>query len=595
MTLQPGTTIGRFQILEPLGQGGMATVYKAFQPSLQREVALKVLRPGFAQDVEFRERFEREAIAIARLRHPHIVQVFDFEVAPNGEYVLAMEFLEGGTLKDRLGHLASEGRDIDPSEAVRIVDEVADALSYAHEQGVVHRDVKPSNVMLTRKDWAVVTDFGIARILGATSHTQTGVGIGTPEYMAPEQGLGQHVDHRADIYSLGVMAYELLTGRLPYGADTPMAIVLAHIRDPLPLPSAVNPSIGPAVEKALLRALAKDPAARADSSTAFAEALRSGLADDEAGATMRTVVVQGGGSARPSPPAAPGGIAAQIGSVLAKQPMVVALAGALVLVMGGVLAGGAFRAAPEPSLPPSGTRPPPSIAVIAASPAASPTQAPSSPGSAAVGPAAPTPVAASTPAPTAPAQQTLAATAAPAAATVAPATAPPTVVQTVAPTVAPTPIPTPQPTPAPTPQPTPVQTPSSYGLGQTAVLGWTFGEESEIEVTVLEMIDPAEPSEDVYVDPADRLVAFRVVIRNNGPEVYDEYPADLAEVIDTQGRQYEADASDPVSPGFDGLRIGPGVATEGYISFELPKTAQVKELQYTASFFDGDTARWTVR
>jgi hypothetical protein len=337
----------------------MATVYKAFQPSLQREVALKVLRPGYAQDQEFRERFEREAIAIAKLRHPHIVQVFDFEVAPSGEYVLAMEFLEGGTLKERLTKLASEGRGIDPAESVRILGEVAAALAYAHEKGVVHRDVKPSNVMLTQKDWAVVTDFGIARILGATSHTQTGVGIGTPEYMAPEQGQGSSIDHRADIYSLGAMAYEMLTGRVPYSADTPLAVVLAHIKDPLPLPSKVNPSIGKGVERALLKALAKVPSQRFDSATAFADALKAGLAEDTKGGTMPTVVVRAGAAAAPSlrtaAPAAkkvtlsiPPFVTSPIGGIAAALVIVVVVAAAL--------ASGALRSTPAaiPSASPAG-------------------------------------------------------------------------------------------------------------------------------------------------------------------------------------------------------------------------------------------------
>ena len=370
MTLTAGATVGRYTILEPLGQGGMATVYKAFQPSLEREVALKVLRPGFAQDKEFLERFEREAKAIARLRHPHIVQVFDFEMT-EGQYVLAMEFLEGGTLKDRQTELARAHRGMDPQESVRIVAEVAEALTYAHEQGIVHRDVKPSNVMLTRKDWAVVTDFGIARILGATSHTQTGVGIGTPEYMAPEQGQGGRVDHRADIYSLGAMAYEMLTGQVPYTADTPLAVVIAHIKDPLPLPSKVNPTIGPAVERVLLRALAKDPEQRFASATDMAQALREGLAADAAGGTMPTMVVRAaGGTTAAASAGATAAASKQTGTptqvtfsvppLLRQRPVALALAGVvLVAAIGGTaLVSGALRSAPELATHVGAGRPP---------------------------------------------------------------------------------------------------------------------------------------------------------------------------------------------------------------------------------------------
>ena len=551
MTLRAGDTVGRYRIVAKLGQGGMATVYRAFQASLQRDVALKVLRPGFSQDAEFRGRFEREAIAIARLRHPHIVQVFDFEATPDGDYVLAMEFLEGGTLMERLAQLRSSGRRIDRSEAVRIVGEVAEALGYAHEQGVVHRDVKPSNVMLTRKDWAVVTDFGIARILGKTAYTQTGVGMGTPEYMAPEQGLGEHVDRRADIYSLGVMAYELLSGRLPYRADTPVAVALAHIRQPLPRPSSVDPSIGPAIEKALLTALAKDPAARFDSAAAFAEALRAGLADDAAGAGRPTI--------------GPG-----VPLRLAARPLRAGLVAALVVGASLVVAS-AFRMGSAPGSA-SATRPPPSVvatasgaakaAVVTASPTTRPAQTPTA-----------------APAATTTAVKTATPTAAPAATT--------TAVKTATPTAAPAP--TSPPTAAPAP------TPSAYGLGQTAVLKWAFDEESEIEVTVLEVIDPAQPSEGYDVEPGARYVAFRVLIKNRGPGVYDEYPSDLAEVLDTQGRLYPADASEPVAPGFDRLRIAPGAAIEGRISVELDNTVVVQAFLYTSSVFEGDTARWNVR
>src|SRR5256712_7682288 len=277
MTLEPGTTLGRYQILARLGSGGMAAVYRAFQPALDRVVALKVLRPGFVDEPEQRERFEREAKAVARLRHPHIVQVFDYDVV-DGHAFLVMEFIDGGTLKAKPGELAGTGQGLPPAEVTRIVSEIADALDFAHAQGIVHRDVKPSNVLVTRSGKAVVADFGIARVLAATQQTATGVGVGTPEYMSPEQGQGLEVDQRSDVYALGIVAYELLTGRVPFRADTPLAVARAQIHDPLPLPSQVNPAIGPRTERALLRALAKDPAERYASAGTFAAALAEAAA-----------------------------------------------------------------------------------------------------------------------------------------------------------------------------------------------------------------------------------------------------------------------------------------------------------------------------
>ncbi|OGO67121.1 MAG: hypothetical protein A3H36_00025 [Chloroflexi bacterium RIFCSPLOWO2_02_FULL_71_16] len=326
MALQAGATLGRYQIVAPLGQGGMASVYKAYLPSLERTVALKVMRAGFAEDPDFLERFRREAKSIARFSHPNIVQVFDFDDV-DGRYFMAMEYLEGGTLRDRLVELAKDGQRLPAREVTRIVSEVADALSYAHSFGIIHRDVKPSNVMLTRDGRSVVTDFGIAKVLSATQQTQAGVGMGTPEYMSPEQGQGITIDHRADIYSLGIMAFEMLAGRVPYIADTPMAIVLAHIRDQIPAPSTVNGEIGPVADRVLMRALAKQPEERYGSATELAQALSRAIAEDERGGTMPTMVVPGArGTTAPTaaaspavaapaaaaPAAGPGGLAARL-------------------------------------------------------------------------------------------------------------------------------------------------------------------------------------------------------------------------------------------------------------------------------------------
>ena len=290
MPIATGSTLGRYQIVAPLGQGGMATVYKAFQPALDRYVALKVLRSGIVDDPEQRERFDREAKAIARLRHPSIVQVFDFD-SVDGQSFLVMEFVDGDTLKSKLTELSKAGVRLPRRDAARIVSEVADALDTAHALGIVHRDVKPSNVLMSKSGRAIMADFGIARILAASGQTQTGVGIGTPEYMSPEQGEGRSVDHRSDIYSLGVMAYELLTGTVPFHADTPLAVVLAHVRDPLPLASTIDPTIGPDVERVLLKAMAKNPAERYSSAGEMARALSSAIEGVPTADTMPTASV----------------------------------------------------------------------------------------------------------------------------------------------------------------------------------------------------------------------------------------------------------------------------------------------------------------
>ena len=287
MTLQAGTTIGRYEIVEPLGQGGMAVVYKALQPALDRIVALKVIRSGFSEDPEFLERFKREARAVARLDHPNIVQVYDFDQV-EGRAFLAMQFLDGGTLRDRIVQLAREGKLLPQGDVAHVIEQVAAALAYAHSAGVIHRDVKPANVMLTRDGRAVVTDFGIARMLGQTQLTATGVGIGTPEYMSPEQGQGGALDARSDVYSLAVVAYELLTGRVPFVGDTPFAVVLKHVRDPLPLPSQANPLLSPAFDAVLAKALAKDPADRYATVNDLAQALR-GVIGGSASATLPTI------------------------------------------------------------------------------------------------------------------------------------------------------------------------------------------------------------------------------------------------------------------------------------------------------------------
>jgi serine/threonine protein kinase len=266
----------RYQILDELGEGGMATVYKAHDQRLEREVAIKFLRRGaFPPDQmnQILARFEREAKSLARLSHPNIVKVHDFGEHEGAPY-LVMEYLPGGTLKSLLG------QPLPWAMAMRMLIPVARALIFAHERGIVHRDVKPANIMISASGDPMLTDFGIAKLLeneDGKTLTGSGVGIGTPEYMAPEQGLGGAVDERVDIYSLGVVLYEMIAGRKPYTADTPLAVVLKQINDPLPRPKIYAPDLPDAVENMLIKAMAKDPQNRFENMNAFCQAMENML------------------------------------------------------------------------------------------------------------------------------------------------------------------------------------------------------------------------------------------------------------------------------------------------------------------------------
>jgi tRNA A-37 threonylcarbamoyl transferase component Bud32 len=271
-----GHTIGRYRLIEKLGQGGMAQVYKAYQPNLDRCVAIKVLHPYLVGNADFAARFRREARAIAALEHPHIVRVYDFD--SEGEVAfLVMEYLEGSSLKAVLRDLDRQNMRMDLQEAVRIIATLADALDYAHRQGMVHRDIKPSNVVITTDGRPVLTDFGIAHMVDSTAVTGSSGVLGTPAYMSPEQGKGQPGDARSDIYALGVLLYQLCTGRVPFDADTPYAIVLKHITAPLPRPCSLNPDLPEAVERVILKALAKDPDDRFQSAGDLGRALRAAV------------------------------------------------------------------------------------------------------------------------------------------------------------------------------------------------------------------------------------------------------------------------------------------------------------------------------
>jgi hypothetical protein len=245
----------------------MATVYKAFQPALARYVAIKVLPAFFSEDPEFRERFHREAIAIAQLRHPNVLAVHDLGEEDGVNYMVE-EFVDGGTLAEQLG------APLPVDYVVRVLGPIASALDYAHARGVIHRDVKPSNILLAHDGTPILADFGLARLGGSLPHlTRTGTSAGTPEYMAPEYASGEDPSPASDQYSLAVVCFEMLTGELPYTAATPLAVLLAHVSKPLPPPREINPAISPTVETALLKGLAKTADARYATATALITAL----------------------------------------------------------------------------------------------------------------------------------------------------------------------------------------------------------------------------------------------------------------------------------------------------------------------------------
>src|SRR5215213_11080604 len=276
--LQPGQMLGHYRIIAQIGRGGMATVYKAYQASIDRYVAIKVLPSQLAESKEFAKRFQQEARIIASLEHSHILPVFDYGESDGVTYFV-MRYLEAGTLKDRM----EAGRPLPIDEIDRIFTQLADALGYAHSRGIVHRDLKPANALIDSHGNIFLTDFGIAKLLESASPrlTQTDAIMGTPAYISPEQAQALKVDQRSDIYSFGIILYEMVTGRVPFIADTPLAVIIKHVSDPLPLPSSVKSDIPPSIEQVILKALAKDPKDRFSTAEEFVAAWKHALEEAE--------------------------------------------------------------------------------------------------------------------------------------------------------------------------------------------------------------------------------------------------------------------------------------------------------------------------
>ncbi len=279
-----GTTLGNYRVLSPVGRGGMAVVYQGYQSSLDRYVAIKVMSHQLAYDQTFIDRFQREAAGVAQLRHQNIVQMVDFGVKQDISYMV-MEFIDGETLKERLVGLNNGNGRMPLDEVVNTVVDIAAALDYAHAHGIIHRDVKPANILLRREErlarltggrpfTAVLTDFGVARMLEGVQLTGTGATIGTPDYMSPEQARGQAATAASDVYALSIVLYEMLTGELPFTADTPVAMLLQHMQAVPPSVLLKVPELPSNLEMVLLRGLAKNPADRFPTAGQLADNLR---------------------------------------------------------------------------------------------------------------------------------------------------------------------------------------------------------------------------------------------------------------------------------------------------------------------------------
>jgi serine/threonine protein kinase len=267
-----GQMLGQYRLVEQIGQGGMATVYRALDTRTLQDVAIKILSSAAVGDRRYIKRFRREAGLVKNvLRHPNVVAVLDYNEV-HGLVYLVMPFIPGETLLDRMHR-----KRVSDAEAARWIDQVASALDFAHGHGIIHRDVKPSNIIIDHEGDAHLTDFGLAREIEGSNSLTGSMLMGTPSYVSPEQGRGKYVDSRADEYSLGVVMYQLAAGRVPFEGTTPMATVLMHIQEPVPRPSRFNPNLSPAVEKVILKAMAKNPEERFPTVAAMNQAYQAAV------------------------------------------------------------------------------------------------------------------------------------------------------------------------------------------------------------------------------------------------------------------------------------------------------------------------------
>lgn len=392
-----GVKLGSYEIIEPVGEGGMARIYKGFHAELNRYAAIKVVNWGLQEDPEFTERFRREAQAIATLRHPNIVQIYDFGEHSSG-YFMAMEFIEGDDLAVQLRQSSVKNRLLPKNQIIKIIADVAAALDYAHAHHVIHRDVKPSNIMINREGQSILTDFGLVMLPAQASQRTLGNTFGTPHYVAPEQAISSaSAVPASDLYSLGVVLYEMATGQLPFDDESPLSVALKHVSDIPTPPTALNPNLPSKVEDVILKALAKNPNER------FASAGQMAAALQEAWDT------------NPTSPALPVTLPRAATTPPAKKSVLPAwLWVGVVAVVGGLVGGLAltllplFQPTPTPTaiavIPPTLTPTPTASSTLAPSPTltpAPPTDTPTlTPTSTATGTATPSPTPQSTNTPT---------------------------------------------------------------------------------------------------------------------------------------------------------------------------------------------------